>query len=904
MLVIKDFATTTTASALTAVATSITVVDGSKFPFLAVDDYFYAVIQDFYDRRVVEIVKVVGVSGNELSVERGQDGTVGRAFSAGAYVELRLTVRTFAEFIAQSGVVLESLRRSYVEAGYNVVGTFQAGFTYVNANDVGIDLATGKGYTGLAGPVDAGTDPTSGGFVDVSSATLPVMLSAMGCTTTGDNTALLNSIFNGLSGSGAQVLIDKDFPIHGEVKIDRLYLSGTGRITGPGSLVGVVSNQSVPYENIEVWNNLVTDSERNNTVNPASPDVVVDPLFGDDASSTVVKSLQRAFDVLAALVTSSPTRDYTIALRSGRTELPGNLVISPVLNGWGGAVNDVLSTSQLKFSEITINADSTARYGVRISPYLGENPVICPPTKWFFPRKAVGRYKKHSVVTNHTGARFFKLFGSDGVERQCAGSWDRDTHAVQRNQNRNVTIAGVAPNITHSIRLPQSMQEVLTAASAAELAAIRVRITQWFTASWHVENMTLSGDTLSFKGYTVDSAYADGWARINADAYGAPFFIENLKAFITRDDEFASTATEVVLPRDDLAFFTTRPLTYAALLDFNGTNNVTIDDGVSVRYVTGDPVQVASGTWGVKGNPFSAIRLGNYGAVYRPELYGLECDGIKLSKLGALVKSATAKKIGGNTITHVDGAHYSIVRGCIIEDHAQDQVGAFGIGVTGKEIEISGNRITDGGFSAIRCDSATFITDQSYGNVMSGAIFNNVALSIGMRNGKLSERYPTGDTGVMTINGRGPVTNYEVYSNVFGDCIGSGGSRALFLDDGVNGTRIHHNVLFGAQDYSLDARQVGGNTKNNQVYNNILVGDARLYDASNDSVFSKNILFGSIDASAGVAKYGNIIDSIDNPISCQQDAGFIKTNVQSALLNAVLTEFTKPFVRKLSFMGI
>lgn len=64
--------------------------------------------------------------------------------------------------------VMELYRRSYAEAGYNVVGTFQAGFTLVNANDVGIDLATGKGYTGPAGTVAAGTDPASGGVVDVS----------------------------------------------------------------------------------------------------------------------------------------------------------------------------------------------------------------------------------------------------------------------------------------------------------------------------------------------------------------------------------------------------------------------------------------------------------------------------------------------------------------------------------------------------------------------------------------------------------------------------------------------------------------------------------------------------------------------------------------------------------------
>lgn len=69
---------------------------------------------------------------------------------------------------AASFLAIEALRRSYAEAGYNVVGTFQAGFTIVNVNDVGIDLATGKGFTGPAGVVAAGTNPASGGFVDQS----------------------------------------------------------------------------------------------------------------------------------------------------------------------------------------------------------------------------------------------------------------------------------------------------------------------------------------------------------------------------------------------------------------------------------------------------------------------------------------------------------------------------------------------------------------------------------------------------------------------------------------------------------------------------------------------------------------------------------------------------------------
>lgn len=67
--------------------------------------------------------------------------------------------------------VMELYRRSYAEAGYNVVGTFGGGFTIVNDNDVGIDEATGRGFTGPAGPVGAGTNPASGGFVDVSGVT-------------------------------------------------------------------------------------------------------------------------------------------------------------------------------------------------------------------------------------------------------------------------------------------------------------------------------------------------------------------------------------------------------------------------------------------------------------------------------------------------------------------------------------------------------------------------------------------------------------------------------------------------------------------------------------------------------------------------------------------------------------
>ena len=65
--------------------------------------------------------------------------------------------------------VMELYRRSYAEAGYNLVdGSFEAGGTLVNANDVLLQESTGKAFSGPVGVVAAGTNPERGGFVDKS----------------------------------------------------------------------------------------------------------------------------------------------------------------------------------------------------------------------------------------------------------------------------------------------------------------------------------------------------------------------------------------------------------------------------------------------------------------------------------------------------------------------------------------------------------------------------------------------------------------------------------------------------------------------------------------------------------------------------------------------------------------
>lgn len=61
----------------------------------------------------------------------------------------------------------EATRRSYAAVGLNVVtGSFQAGFTLVNANDVALDEVSGKAFSGITGTYPAGT--STSGFTDVS----------------------------------------------------------------------------------------------------------------------------------------------------------------------------------------------------------------------------------------------------------------------------------------------------------------------------------------------------------------------------------------------------------------------------------------------------------------------------------------------------------------------------------------------------------------------------------------------------------------------------------------------------------------------------------------------------------------------------------------------------------------
>jgi hypothetical protein len=101
-LVFANNAAGTLANSISDAAVSIPLSpgDGAAFPQVSGAEYFLVTIVDALNQ--VEILKVTARSNDTLTVERGQEGSTARAYSAGDRVELRLTKGSLESFL-QSG---------------------------------------------------------------------------------------------------------------------------------------------------------------------------------------------------------------------------------------------------------------------------------------------------------------------------------------------------------------------------------------------------------------------------------------------------------------------------------------------------------------------------------------------------------------------------------------------------------------------------------------------------------------------------------------------------------------------------------------------------------------------------------------------------------------------------------
>ncbi|KVH29603.1 hypothetical protein [Burkholderia cepacia] len=103
----------TLAAGISSTATSLALNAGQAglFPAPIAPDAFYATITDAATRTIIEIVLVTQVAGNVFTIQRGQDGTSPRAWSAGDIVSQRTIaaeLRQFNGIVPIGGIILWS----------------------------------------------------------------------------------------------------------------------------------------------------------------------------------------------------------------------------------------------------------------------------------------------------------------------------------------------------------------------------------------------------------------------------------------------------------------------------------------------------------------------------------------------------------------------------------------------------------------------------------------------------------------------------------------------------------------------------------------------------------------------------------------------------------------------------
>ena len=89
-LLFKNNAETTLSSGINNSTTTVPVASAAVFPTPDANNVFFATIEEGNN---IEVVKVTGISSNDLTVVRAQDNTSAAAFGSGSKIELRLTAK-------------------------------------------------------------------------------------------------------------------------------------------------------------------------------------------------------------------------------------------------------------------------------------------------------------------------------------------------------------------------------------------------------------------------------------------------------------------------------------------------------------------------------------------------------------------------------------------------------------------------------------------------------------------------------------------------------------------------------------------------------------------------------------------------------------------------------------------
>ena len=130
-IILKNNASSTLATAITASDTAIVVADGSQFPALSAGEYFYATLVS--PAGTTEIIKVTARVSNSLTVVRAQDGSSANSFQVGALVDMRVNAASVDDLVRAPAV------NTFTGDGATTVFTLSVPAGTQGATDIHID---------------------------------------------------------------------------------------------------------------------------------------------------------------------------------------------------------------------------------------------------------------------------------------------------------------------------------------------------------------------------------------------------------------------------------------------------------------------------------------------------------------------------------------------------------------------------------------------------------------------------------------------------------------------------------------------------------------------------------------------------------------------------------------------
>jgi len=231
-------ATTTLASGITSVATSLTVASGkgALFPTLSGSDVFYVTLAN--TAGTVEIVKVTARSTDTFTIVRGQDGTSAVAWNTGDKVELRVTAADLGAMVQTADLPTSAVTSAVAGTGIGVSGSTGT-VTISNTGVTSLTAGTGISLSASTGSVTITNTSSASGTVT----SIATNNGLTGGTITSSGTIGID-IYNGSSYNYTSYAIGTSMIIYG----------GQGTSLNSAYSIAVSSAaQSYPYTSTNPW---------------------------------------------------------------------------------------------------------------------------------------------------------------------------------------------------------------------------------------------------------------------------------------------------------------------------------------------------------------------------------------------------------------------------------------------------------------------------------------------------------------------------------------------------------------------------------------------------------------------------------------------------------------------------